>query len=65
MDRDLDNGKESAVIDTEGRAGQALVVWLRGWKLIYKYRRKKYKYKYGYRYKYIHKYKYKYINKYK
>ena len=41
MDRDLDNGKESAVIDTEGRAGRALVVWLRGWKLIYKYRRRK------------------------
>ena len=30
MDRDLDNGKESAVIDTEGRGGAPEVVLLRG-----------------------------------
>ena len=30
MDRDQDNGKESAVIDTEGRGGAPEVVLLRG-----------------------------------
>ena len=46
MDRDLDNGKESAVIDTEGRGTGGVAAWVEADILIFKY---KYNYKYKYK----------------